>query len=489
MRIRASAGTRSPASMLTMSPGTSWSIGRSTSSPLRRVFALTASFCAQGVSGGRRLALLVHAHHRVAQREEDEHEAGEELPGQEEADDARDEEHDLHRVGVLADEQLRARRFLAAVNLFGPTLARRASASAEVRPCSTSTPCWRSASSGLRAYQAVAPAAEVGGSPRTVRCAVTTSSPSCGLLVAAFFAAFSAARPRSGPAAAPAGAGPRARPSAPGGVARLRRDLRVARVDLDQGVGQDAGRGHTGERLVVGRDDVPGRPVRAGLAEDVAERLLVVVPVAPLLGVVGAELPVLLGLVDPGEEPAALLLLADVQEELDEAVALVGQVVLPVVDLAEAPVPDAAVLELGRDLLAREDLRVDPDDQDLLVVGAVEDADVAALRQLLRVAPQVVVVEVLGRGILKLLTWTPWGLTPLMTWRIVPSLPAASIAWRTMTTPYVSWAARRIWYSASSSAASARISFASALVASGGPDVSKSLGSRTRRRAPPGTAR
>ncbi len=42
-RIRASAGTRSPASMLTMSPGTSWSIGRSTSSPLRRVLALTES--------------------------------------------------------------------------------------------------------------------------------------------------------------------------------------------------------------------------------------------------------------------------------------------------------------------------------------------------------------------------------------------------------------------------------------------------------------
>ena len=40
---------------------------------------------------------------------------------------------------------------------------------------------------------------------------------------------------------------------------------------------------------------------------------------------------------------------------------------------------------------------MDPDDQDFLVVGAVEDADVAALGQLLLVAPQVVVVEV-GAG-------------------------------------------------------------------------------------------
>ena len=40
-RMRASAGTRSPASMFTMSPGTSSSIGISASSPFRRTLALT----------------------------------------------------------------------------------------------------------------------------------------------------------------------------------------------------------------------------------------------------------------------------------------------------------------------------------------------------------------------------------------------------------------------------------------------------------------
>ena len=98
------------------------------------------------------------------------------------------------------------------------------------------------------------------------------------------------------------------------------------------------------------------------------------------------------------EEAPPLLLLRDVEEELHELEALVRQVALPVVDLAEAALPDARALELRRDLLAGQDLRVDPDDQDLLVVGAIEDADVAAFGQLLRVAPQVVVVEVLGRG-------------------------------------------------------------------------------------------
>ena len=36
---------------------------------------------------------------------------------------------------------------------------------------------------------------------------------------------------------------------------------------------------------------------------------------------------------------------------------------------------------------------------------------------------------------MKLCTDTPCGFTPLMTWRIVPSLPAASSAWSTTSTP------------------------------------------------------
>ena len=41
---------------------------------------------------------------------------------------------------------------------------------------------------------------------------------------------------------------------------------------------------------------------------------------------------------------------------------------------------------------------MDPDDEDLLVVGTVEDPDVASPRQPLGVAPQVVVIELLGGG-------------------------------------------------------------------------------------------
>src|SRR5262245_2287053 len=175
-------------------------------------------------------------------------------------------------------------------------------------------------------------------------------------------------------------------------------DRREARIDLDECV-EDHGRGgEPGEGLVVGGDHVPRSPGRARIGEHVRERGLVGVPVPALLDVGGAELPVALRIVDPGEQPVALLVAADVQEDLDDPVALLGQVVLPVVDLAVAPFPDAAVLELRRDLLAIEDLGMDADDQHLLVVGAVEDPDVTALRQPLLVAPEVIVVEILARG-------------------------------------------------------------------------------------------
>ena len=181
-------------------------------------------------------------------------------------------------------------------------------------------------------------------------------------------------------------------------VPRVLRDPREARVDVDEGVRQDAGRGDPCEGLVIGRDDIPRRPRRARVGQDLAERLLVVVPVRALLGVARAELPIPVRFVDPRQEASPLLFPRQVEEQLHEPIALVCQVVLPVVDLAEATPPDPAVLQLRRQLLAGEDLRMDADDEDLLVIGAIEDADVAALGQPLLVTPEVVVVQVLARG-------------------------------------------------------------------------------------------
>ena len=62
----------------------------------------------EGRGAGLRLAFLVHGHPGVEERQQDEEHAGVELAGQEQADDARDEQHDLHRVRVLAAERLPA---------------------------------------------------------------------------------------------------------------------------------------------------------------------------------------------------------------------------------------------------------------------------------------------------------------------------------------------------------------------------------------------
>src|SRR5262245_37678892 len=64
-------------------------------------------------------------------------------------------------------------------------------------------------------------------------------------------------------------------------------------------------------------------------------------------------------------------------------------------------VPDALRDQLVRKLLATQDLFVHTHHEHFLVVRAVKDADPAALRQALDVAPQKVVVEVLSRWLLE----------------------------------------------------------------------------------------
>ena len=79
-----------------------------------------------------------------------------------------------------------------------------------------------------------------------------------------------------------------------------------------------------------------------------------------------------------------------------------------------------------------------PDDQHVLIVEVVEDTDRSAVRQSFQASPEIVVVEFLrGRGLegsadgdLKEKISQSCGFIPDMTCLIVPSLPAASIAWR-----------------------------------------------------------
>ena len=69
--------------------------------------------------------------------------------------------------------------------------------------------------------------------------------------------------------------------------------------------------------------------------------------------------------------------------------------------LPVSPLPDLLALALRRHLLAVEVLRVHAHDGDLLVVRAVEDADLATPGQARLVAPEEIVVELLRRGLLE----------------------------------------------------------------------------------------
>ena len=76
----------------------------------------------EGRHARRGLALLVEAHRSVEERQQDQHDAGRELVRDEQAQNAGDEEDDLHRVAVLADERLPARLLLRIGELVGAEL-------------------------------------------------------------------------------------------------------------------------------------------------------------------------------------------------------------------------------------------------------------------------------------------------------------------------------------------------------------------------------
>ena len=98
------------------------------------------------------------------------------------------------------------------------------------------------------------------------------------------------------------------------------------------------------------------------------------------------DLVVLMRVVEPRDHAPLLLLRADMDQELDDAHAVVGELALELVDLAIGPLPG---------VLAAKTL--DALDQHAAVPGAVEDRPVARRRQAVPEAPQVMAALLLGR--------------------------------------------------------------------------------------------
>ena len=94
--------------------------------------------------------------------------------------------------------------------------------------------------------------------------------------------------------------------------------------------------------------------------------------------------------------PIALLLLAQVKEELEDQCAIAGEMALEVPDgsITLFPHLDRIARQLlGQALVLGEDLGMNTDHQHFLIVGAIEDSDSTPLGQLFACSPEKVVVE------------------------------------------------------------------------------------------------
>jgi hypothetical protein len=119
-------------------------------------------------------------------------------------------------------------------------------------------------------------------------------------------------------------------------------------------------------------------------------------PVPALLDVRLAEFPVLFRIIDAREKALALLLLGQMQEELENASAVVVEVPLQPADRSIALVPEGFVVLGARYAFRAQNFRMHAHDQHLLVIRAVEDSDLAALRKGEGGSPQKIVLD-LGR--------------------------------------------------------------------------------------------
>ena len=80
--------------------------------------------------------------------------------------------------------------------------------------------------------------------------------------------------------------------------------------------------------------------------------------------------------------------------------------------------------------LAARNFGMHPCDQNLFVIGAVENTDPPALRQIAGCTPEEIVLQFFRARMLEAEHLTALRLTPDITSLMAPSFPAASIAWK-----------------------------------------------------------
>ncbi len=145
--------------------------------------------------------------------------------------------------------------------------------------------------------------------------------------------------------------------------------------------------------LVVRRHHIPRRLRRRRLANHILIRLLVLVPRIPLLQVRCRKLPVLRRVIQPRQKTPLLLRFRHMQKKLPHDHPVVRQVPLIRPHILETVLPNLLRHQRLRQPLRRQNLLVHPHHQHLLIVTAIENADLPPLRQRHVRAPQKVVVQ------------------------------------------------------------------------------------------------
>ncbi len=170
-------------------------------------------------------------------------------------------------------------------------------------------------------------------------------------------------------------------------------DIGEGQIEILEGFEDSARNDETREPFVVGGNDVPRRVLGGGLLNHFLVSFLIILPEAALLNVGHGKLPILFGIFEALEEALLLFFLGEMKEEFADDDAVAREVALESVDVLVALLPDVLGDEAFGQFLRAKKRRVDADDEDFLVVRAVEDTDFAALGDDFVVAPEIVVVQ------------------------------------------------------------------------------------------------
>jgi hypothetical protein len=119
-----------------------------------------------------------------------------------------------------------------------------------------------------------------------------------------------------------------------------------------------------------------------------------------------AEVPVLVRLINVLEKPLPLFVLRKVEEELEDLGSVTVEMFLQVLEETIPFLPDGLLIQV-RKPLAAENLRMHANDEHLLIIGTIEDADPPAFGKFSRCPPEKIMFQFAGARLFETEDLTP----------------------------------------------------------------------------------